>query len=763
MLSLTKLRPRPLIELLQSENTVPSTGFAKVARAAERSLRTKIDSCWDALDTRYTEVAALTIHAYHEGQTAFREFKHAQIEPVLDEIAKASSEMHDLLTTERDPANTHQDLIKRLCASFAQGTRQEHQRALGANGEATPISLAESVARRNLGIATLSVGIVAGASFFPLLYVVSAGMFLYLAQVIYGEAYQALIKQRRLNHRVLNALIVTGAVLGGLLSAAVVGMWFGRLIQWLIVKTEDHSRQSLSDLFGDWPRTAWVLVDGIEVEIPLAQVQRGDRVIVHAGQPLPVDGVIVEGFATIDQHMLTGESQLVEKILGDPVLATTLLVAGRICVYVEKSGEQTVAAQIVKTLTDMTDFKQNLRSRAEAFVERITLPILALSTCAWPLLGLSSALAILWSAPGVRMVFFAPLSMLSFLQVAAQRGILIKDGRSLELLRDVDTVVFDKTGTLTLAEPQVGQIYCYNGLTEEILLTYAAAAEQKLSHPLARAIVQAAQARNLTLPAIDDAQYAVGYGITVQISGQTVRVGSTHFMEMEGILLPTTLRQQQSASHCLGHSLVLVALDQELAGALELQPTIRPEVQQICQSLRARNLKLCIISGDHAGPTQHLAQALGIDQTFAEVLPQDKASLIEQLQREGRKVCFVGDGINDALALKQAQVSVSLQGATTIATDAAQIVLMQGDLTQLVHLFEMAQAFEANMKLNFIAATVPGIVCIGGSLFLGWGLMTSVLLTQLTTPLAVYNAMRPLLNDGNILHAKAGRSVISNF
>jgi Cu2+-exporting ATPase len=372
---------------------------------------------------------------------------------------------------------------------------------------------------------------------------------------------------------------------------------------------------------------------------------------------------------------------------------------------------------------------------------------LGLSALAVPFAGLSGAVAVLWYYPGGRLMNFGALSMLSTLQVAAQRGILVKDGRALETLTEIDTVVFDKTGTLTLEQPTVSQVFCYNGLVQQDLLRYAAAAEAKQSHPIARAILQAAADHSLTLPPLEEAHYKVGYGLKTRIEGVMVCVGSVRFMQMEGIAVPLTIIEQQAASHAIGNSLVLVALNNEIVGALELTPTIRPEADAIIRSLHARGIQTVIISGDNEAPTQRLATELGISRYFAEVLPQDKANLVAQLQAEGHKVCFVGDGINDAIALKTANVAISLRGATTIATDMADIVFMDGALRQLPTLFQLADEFAANMFINLVAAVVPPVLGIASTLFLGWGFGIAVVLSQVNLPVGIYNALRPLLDE----------------
>lgn len=628
-------------------------------------------------------------------------------------------------------------------------TRQQYQESLGATNEIVAQQVAiEQGHKHNLKVAATGLALATvGTWLTPFFYLPSIGCVLYAFRGFYQDTYHILVRERRFfDYRILQAVMITGALLAGFAWVAALGAITALVNHFLVTKTESRSQQTLADLFGGQVDTVWVLVDGQEVETPVAQVESGDTVVVQAGQMVPVDGAITQGAATIDQHTLTGESQPVEKDVGDSVLASTIVLSGRICIAVQKAGDATVAAQIGEMLTHTDDFKQLLHSRSEHLANQIIVPMMGLSLVALPITGVSGALAVLWYYPGFKMLTFGPLSMLSFLQTAAQDGILIKDGRSLETLHDVDMVVFDKTGTLTLEQPTVSRIFCANDLSEDDLLRYAAAAETKQSHPIACAILHAARIRNLVLPAIDDVDYTVGYGLNVQVAGHTVAVGSIRFLGMAGIPVPPEIEAQQEISHAEGHSIVLVAVDNICAGAIELQATIRPEAKAIIASLRARQIDTLIISGDHEAPTKRLANQLGIERYIAQVLPEDKSNLVAHFQNEGHTVCFVGDGINDSIALKKADASISLCGATTIATDVAQIVLMDGTLRQLAHLFELADEFHNNMRTNLFAATIPNIAGITGTLLFGWGMAVSAWLTQIGTPIGFHNAIKPLLN-----------------
>lgn len=610
---------------------------------------------------------------------------------------------------------------------------------------AEPRSDEEVKTQNELQRVSVGVALAAGGLFFFPLQLAGLACVVPIAVDFYKSSYRHLRYDRRVSADVLSSVLLAGAFIGGFFVTVNLGAWFVVFVRWLALKTESQARQHTIDLFGRRARTAWLVLNGVEVETPTERIQVGDVIAVQAGQMVTLDGVVVEGSASIDQRMLTGEAQPADKGPGDTVFAATVALSGRIRVRVERAGDTTTAAEITRILTDTADFKESLTSRADAFNDKMALPFLALSAASLPFIGLSSALSVLQATPGYRMVLYGPMSMLSYLQLAAKAGILIKDGRSLELLQKVDTVVFDKTGTLTIEQPQVRHIHACNGFSPETILTYAAVAEAKQTHPIARAILDEAASRDIEIDPSDEVEYEIGYGISVKLDGKTVRVGSGRYMALNGIEAPEDIRQLGERVHLTGDSLVLVAIDQTIGGAIVLQPAVREEAHSIVAQLKARGLRLYIMSGDHEGPTRSLARRLHLDGYFAEVLPAGKADLVRRLQSEGRNVCFVGDGINDAIALKSANVSVSLHGATTIAVDTAQVVFMSGNLGRLPHLFELADQFRANMNVNFMAATIPSAMIVAGALFFGLGFMAAMILYQVSVPFALYNAARPLV------------------
>ncbi|MGB0384714.1 MAG: heavy metal translocating P-type ATPase [Ardenticatenaceae bacterium] len=631
-------------------------------------------------------------------------------------------------------------------------TRRLQLSEMSKSAEEDDGSEAEKEVNRYFAISTVALALTTGgALLYPPLNILSVPALLITINPLLVSAYHSLVKEKKVGVAVLDSIGTIGPLVMGHFFVAALASWLSNLSRKLLIKTEDQSRNSLTNVFGEQPSFVFIHKDGIEVEISFKELKIGDLVVVDSGHAIPVDGTIGRGMASIDQRTLTGESQPVEKGVGDEVFASTFVLEGRIYIQVEKAGSDTVAAQIGEILNRTADFKSSIQSQGEKVVEQGAIPTILVSALTLPLLGAESALAALYAAFGYHMRFAAPVSVLNFLRITSENGILIKDGRSLELLSQVDTFVFDKTGTLTEEVPTVGKIYTCNGYSHQKLLTYAAAAEHKQTHPIAQAIRQEAEMRNLNPPPINEAKVEVGYGLKVRVEEPStntehlIHVGSGRFMEMQGVAITADIKKIEEDCYEEGSSLVYVAIDEQLGGVIELRPTIRPEAKGIISELRKRHFSLIIISGDHEAPTQKLAQELGIDHYFAETLPQNKASLIERLQKEGKSVCFVGDGINDSIALKKANVSVSLRGASTIATDTASIILMDDSLKKLIKLLDIAQELDANLSRSTALTMLPGIVCIGGVYFFHFGLVSAIMLYNIGLATSVSNALWPLI------------------
>ena len=593
------------------------------------------------------------------------------------------------------------------------------------------------VSMTHLGVATIRQFI------YPPIAPLHIGLFIYNNFPIYKYSEQFIEKKRYYPFTAIGSLL---ALATNQYFAIGLGCCFYWVSEKVILLTQSHSKKLLTNTFGLLPSMVWCLRDNVEVETPLEEIQVNDIVVVTIGDVIPIDGIIVDGMAMIDQHALTGESLPAEKRIGETVFAATVVLSGKILVKTEKTGLETTVAKIAQMLERSAHFKNNVQILGEQWAEKWVLPFVGLFLVTTSVMGPSVGLVVLTAYFGSRLRVLAPLGTFSHLKWASQQGILVKDGRALESLMKVDTILFDQTGTLTNQTLSVVKIILCDDYGEDELLTYAAAAEVKMTHPIAKAIVNHARAVNLTLPNLDDSKYQVGYGITVNIENRLIQVGSARFMKLEGIMLPDKIEQAMTHAHTQGYSVVMVAVNHQLIGAIELQSVVRSEVKQLVAYLRHRHgiKHIAIVSGDHKQPTKNLADQLGMDDYFYDILPAAKASIVEQLQTEGKSVCFIGDGINDAIAMKKANVSISLMGASSIATDAAEVVLMDGTLRHLTELFDIAKQLDINLQTSLVISMVPSAINLSGAFLFNFGFTTAVVVKNLAFFVGLGNAMLPL-------------------
>ena len=535
------------------------------------------------------------------------------------------------------------------------------------------------------------------------------------------------IKKYRQHRHIANlidsALMPTLIIFHQVLAASLVllSISFSRRV---LSKTYDRSRKSLSGILNSLPKKVWLLVDGTEVEVDYRHIKTGDVVVVNNNDLVPVDGTVIRGEGLIDQTMLTGEAVPVEKVAGDPVYAGTLVVSGRIFITLEKSGDHTHAGEVSSLILSAADRRTAVQERGEMVLEKSLPLILSLSCLVGLTAGLSRAMGVYFVCPGYSMRVLSPLSLLQSLRQSTDAGILIKDGRSLELARDIDTVVFDKTGTLTDGELRVSQVIRVAEISSNTILSLAASAENTQTHPIARAIVNEAKSEDVTIKPLEDADYTIARGINAKIAGHDVLVGSPGFLMDKGYEILPVIREKMVELGEAGFSVVLVGIDAEIAGLIALDQVVRPEAIEAIATMKRRGMKTAIISGDATAATRHMAEKLGIDEYYAETLPGEKAKLIETMQAEGRKVCFIGDGINDAAALKQANVSMSIRGSSTIAVDTAQIVLVKANLHLINELFDIAENYQEvtsyteRLSIGMPLATLPIVLMGGGGVIL---------------------------------------------
>jgi heavy metal translocating P-type ATPase len=592
-----------------------------------------------------------------------------------------------------------------------------------------------------LGTATL------GAVLYPPLQWVTLPLLLYCCIPVFKNAFRGIMVEKRIRASMVDTIAIVGTygtgyyIMGSL--GTLIYFWGSKMM----LQTEDRSKNEIVQIFNKKPQSVWLLVDGVEVAVPFESLKLDDVIVVQAGEVVPIDGTIMSGMAAIDQHMLTGEAQPVEKDIGDTVLAATLVINGKIQVKVTHAASDTSAAQIANILQNTTDFKLSIEAKTTQIADMMALPTVAVGGLTLVFMGPVSATAVVTCNFMEITRVNIPFGVLNYLRVAYEKGILVKDGRCLELLHEVDTIVFDKTGTLTLEEPRIGNIHVLDGLSADEILCFAAAAEHKQTHPVAKAVLRYARTHHLTLPEIENAQYNVGYGIHVKIDQQDIHVGSDRFMVNESVVglqsaKVLAIREQAEEN---GHALLYVSIDQVLTGMIELQVALRPEAKAVIDTMKSRGINPYIISGDQDAPTRRLAQELGVEHYFSEVLPQDKARIIQELRNQGKSICFVGDGINDTVALKTANVSVSIHGASTAAIDTAGVVLMDGTLNHLISLFDLSYEMEKNIRRGFGTALIPGAIGVAGVFLMNFTVNMAILLSLVSLGTGTLNAVLPLL------------------
>ncbi|MEM7182914.1 MAG: heavy metal translocating P-type ATPase [Spirochaetota bacterium] len=579
---------------------------------------------------------------------------------------------------------------------------------------------------------------------FPPIAPLFLGVLIYNNIPLYQRTERVLRKEKKLGHDVF----ITIASFLALATGQYIGMSLGAVFYYLgdklIAKNKKQSKRILTNAFAHLPDKVWVVREKVEVEIPLSELQANEVIVVTTGEMIAIDGLVVEGMAMIDQQALTGESPPVEKGVGEEVFASTLVLAGRILVRAQKTGLESTAFKIQQILQESAHTQTGLGLYGEKLSHRAAPYFLGLSLLTLLLAGSNAALIVLLSSFGDTIKVLAPLGTLNHLRLAAKRGVFIKKGTALETLQEVDTLLFDKTGTLTREQPEVLQIITCYEYGELEVLAFAATAEAKVVHPIAKAIVSKAKELKLDLPNIQDSQYKLGYGVTITLADRVIRVGSARFMESEQIAIPEKISKAMAESHEMGNSMVFVASKKNLIGAIVLQTVVRPEAKQILQELRQHGSKhMAIVSGDQEKPTQKLAEDLGMDEYFYEILPENKAELVKQLQAEGRKVAFIGDGINDTIAMNQADVSISFSGASSIATDVAQVVLLDGTLKNVSYLFKLSQKLEKNLKTNFAINMAPVVANLTGAFFFNMSYTAALLLKNAIFFMGMGQAMLP--------------------
>ncbi|NGP45675.1 cadmium-translocating P-type ATPase [Bacillaceae bacterium SIJ1] len=539
-------------------------------------------------------------------------------------------------------------------------------------------------------------------------------------------------------------------------SAAVI-LTLITLGKYLEVRSMGKTSEAIEKLMGLAPKKATVVRNGIEVEVSVNEVVEGDIVIVKPGEKIPVDGVVIAGVTSIDESMLTGESIPVEKNTGDNVIGASMNKNGTISYQATKVGKDTALSQIIKLVEDAQGSRAPIAKMADiisGYFVPIVIVIAILSGIAWYFAGqtglfaLTIAISVLVIACPCALGLATPTAIMVGTGKGAENGVLIKSGGALETTHKVQTIVFDKTGTITEGKPKVTDVISVNGITEEELLQLTASAEKGSEHPLGEAIVRGAEDQGLALMKLDSFDAIPGHGIEVTINGKTLLAGNKKLMDNRNISL-STLASTSDRLARQGKTPMYIAINQQIAGIIAVADTVKENSVKAIEKLHRMGIEVAMITGDNRGTAEAIAKQVGIDRVLSEVLPEDKANEVTKLQAEGKKVAMVGDGINDAPALAQADIGIAIGSGTDVAIESADIVLMRSDLMDVPTAVELSKSTIRNIKQNLFwafAYNVLGIPFAMGVVYLLGGPLLNPMLAgaamSLSSVSVLVNALR---------------------
>lgn len=544
-------------------------------------------------------------------------------------------------------------------------------------------------------------------------------------------------------------LLVTIAVAGALMigeyveSAAVTFLFiFGAYLE---AHTLEKTRRSLKSLMDMAPLKATVKREGKSVSIPAEEVKIGDLVLVPSGEKIAVDGIVVSGQALLNEAAITGESVPASKQKNDHVFSGTIVDSGYIEVIAERVGEDTTFAKIIELVEEAQESKAKTQKFLEKFANFYTPVILVLSVMVYFFTkDIELTLTFLVIACPGALVISAPVSIVAGIGNGANSGILIKGGEVMEKLSKIDVVLFDKTGTLTKGQPEVTAIQAY-GMEEEELLTMAAEAEVISEHHLGKTIVREAKSRGIRLiNRPDDVEVIKGHGIKATIKGKKVMIGNRKWMKENQIRISYDVESYAVGQEKKGNTAVFTAINNHIIGVISVADRIRAEAADTIQHLKQIGIKqIFMLTGDNLHTAKTVANQLGIDQVYAELLPEEKVEKVKQLQQQGFKIAMVGDGINDAPAIAMADIGIAMGGSGTDAVmETADMIIIADRLEKLIHGYKLAKATVSNMKQNMFFAVATVMILLAGVLSKNIFLASGMFIHEFSVLMVILNALR---------------------
>ena len=599
-----------------------------------------------------------------------------------------------------------------------------------------------------------------------LMLVLSTPVVWYAGWIFIGGAYTSL-RSRALNMSVLIAVGVLAAwsfsalitVIGGetFFEAAVLLVTFVLFGHWMEMKARRGTTDSLRALFDIVPPKATVIRDGAEVELPTSEIAVGETVLLRPGDKVPVDGVVTEGSSAIDESLVTGESVPVEKSPGDEVVGGSINRSGSLRFETTKIGADTALGQIIDLVEEAQSSKapgQRLADRAASYLVIVAVSVGLVTFAVWAAVADESFITSLTFAISAVVIacpdalgLATPTAVAVGTGIGARHNILIKDAATLETIGSLEAIALDKTGTLTEGRPALTDVVAGDGLGEGELLRLVAAAERGSEHPLARAIVEGAEGRGVVLGEASEFEAVPGHGLRATVEGHSLLIGNARLLESDGISADGHGDRAASLA-AEGKTAMLVAVDGRPAGVVAAADKLKPSAPAAIAALRELGLEAALISGDNRATAEAVAAELGIDRVFAGVLPADKADYVKRLQAEGKRVAMVGDGVNDAPALAQADVGIAIGAGTDVAIETANVVLMRSDPADIADAMRLSRATVRKMKQNLAWASVYNVAAIpiaAGVLFPAYGIELrpewSALLMSLSSIIVATNAV----------------------
>lgn len=528
--------------------------------------------------------------------------------------------------------------------------------------------------------------------------------------------------------------------------------------KYLEAVTKGKTSEAIKKLMGLAPKTAIIVRNGKEVEIAIEEVEVGDIIVVRPGEKMPVDGEVIEGITSVDESMLTGESMPVEKNIGDAIIGASINKNGLIKYKATRVGKDTALAQIIKLVEDAQGSKAPIAKMADVisgYFVPVVIGIAIAAALAWyffagetGVFSLTIFISILVIACPCALGLATPTAIMVGTGKGAEYGVLIKSGVALETAHKINTIVFDKTGTITEGKPKVTDVVVTSEITEVYLLQLAASAEKGSEHPLGEAIVKGAEEQGLELKKLDFFKAIPGHGIEVEIDGKNILLGNRKLMvESEVSLKDLEVTSDRLAGE--GKTPMYVAIEGQMAGIIAVADTVKENSKKAIEQLHKMGIEVAMITGDNRRTAEAIAKQVGIDRVLAEVLPEDKANEVKKIQAEGRKVAMVGDGINDAPALAQADIGIAIGSGTDVAMESADIVLMRSDLMDVPTAIQLSKKTISNIKQNLFWAfgyNTLGIPIAMGVLYLFGGPLLNPIIAaaamSLSSVSVLLNALR---------------------